>query len=322
MQYLPYVITAVAGLVLYWFFIRQSHRQLAGLFPIVFDWKRFLSLAESSFWVYLYCLASGIYVTTDRLLINAGFGADQIPTYQLNFRLCELALFVIGSASLASLPKITQWLASPAAADQERAVRETDRLNKFQTILGCGAVLTYLAINDAVMKIWLGAEYQAPLLWQAAFAANMAVSAAGYAGFSLAGRCNERGIRFGGIVVAVTGLLKLILSYAAMKMGSILGIALATVISQSFVVLTLSWYTARHLKLSFWDFAIKGWVISLAMVIVSLALRIILPLDSATNLFFIGGISGVALLAAAWVMNVRLADVRHEFAVFRSILGR
>jgi len=321
-QYIPYVVTAAAGAAFHWIFVRLSHPPLAALWPPVFERQRLQALLEKSFWVYLCCLGPGIVVATDRLLINAGFGAERVTGYQLNFKLCELALFVISSATLVSLPKITQWVSSREAAEQERAAREMARLNKFQTFVGCAAALVYLMINDTFITLWLGRDYLVPLSWQAAFAANMAVTAAGYAGFFLSARCGDNGVRIGGIGVALSTLLKVGLSFAAMQAGSILGIALATVVSQSCVVLALSWFTFRQMKVSFWHFALKGWLVSLAVVGLGLALRVSFPPNSVVTVLWLSVVSVGTLIIVARALDIKLEDVRQEMAAVRSLFAK
>lgn len=321
-QYLPYLVTATAGVILHWMFVRVSHPPLSVLGPLLFSAKRLWSLLGKSFWVYLCCLGGGISVATDRLLINAGFGAEYIPSYQLNFKLCELALFVISSATLVSLPKITQWMSSAESAEQERAARETARLNKFQTFIGCAAALAYLIVNDVFITLWLGRDYLVPLSWQTAFAANMAVTAAGYAGFFLSARCGDNTLRIAGIGVGLSTLLKVILSFAAMKAGSILGIALASVVSQSCVVLALSWFAFRQIKVSFWHFALKGWLISLAVVGLGLALRKFFPVNSVASLLWLSVVSVGALIVVARALGIKVEDVHQEITVLRSLFSK
>ena len=246
-QYVPYLASAFLIYATGWVWIRLSHPAFATVLPLTWDWRQFAGLAGKSFWVYLYCLSNGVYLLISSLLIPPAFGPEALPVYRFNNKLCELAMFVIGSASLASLPKITQWLASPAASTRERALHEAQRLNKFQTLLGCSAALVYLAVNDLFIIHWLGKDLHADFSWQCAFALNLAITAAGLVGVDLAARCCEHGIRIGGIAVALTALLNLGLSLVAMKLGSILGIAVATVISQTLVTLGLGWFTSRVL---------------------------------------------------------------------------
>ena len=319
-QYAPYVLSGLLVQWTGWWFIRSSHPALATVRPLAFEGKQFLSLAGKSFWVYLYCVAAGLNMTVDRLLINLGFGPAMVPPYQYNYRLCELAMFVVVSASLASMPKITQWLASPDAGLRERARHESERLNKFQTFLGCAAVLVYLAVNDWFIGFWLGKDLQVPLVWQVAFAAILAVSAAGYAGVDLAARCCDQGLRVGGITMLLAALLNLGLSWVAMRRGSVLGIAAATVIAQSATVLFLGWFACRKIKMSWWRLSLRNWLLGLAMVAAGWGMRQLLPMDDVWAILM-QVVANLALLwVAARIVGIGREDLRQEIAICRAML--
>ena len=319
-QYLPYILASFFGILLGWAYVRFSHPALAHAFPITFDFKNLRALMGKSFWLYFYYISAGIYATTDRLLINAGFGSEQIPSYVYNYKLCELALFVIMTASFVAMPKITQWMASPETAERERSVREIERLNKFQTFMGCAAALVYLAVNDVFIRFWLGSEFQVPVFWQVAFAAQLSVSAAGYVGFDLAARCSDRGIRIGGISVISAVILNFVLSYVAMKRGSILGIAVATVFAQSCLVLGLGRFSFGELKMSWWKLSFRTWLLALAAVALGFGLKSYLPLDSLQNGCLLVMICFAALLIIARALNISLADVRQELNLVCGLL--
>jgi len=222
---------------------------------------------------------------------------------------------------MASLPKLTQWLASPDASTRERGLREAERLNKFQTLMGCSAALVYLAVNDWFIGWWLGKSLHAPLSWQAAFAASLAVTSGGMAGFDLAARCSEGGIRVGGITVALTASLNLGLSLLAMKLGSIFGIALAIVVSQSVLTLGLGWYSCRQIKMSWWRFSLRNWLLALAVTVLGVTLRVLLPAHSILAGGVTAGVYLAAILLIAFLLGVKLEDVRQETAILRSIFG-
>jgi O-antigen/teichoic acid export membrane protein len=242
--------------------------------------------------------------------------------FRYNSKLCELAYFVVNSACVASLPKITQWLASPEAAIRGRALREAERLNKFQTLLGCSAALVYLAVNDWFIGLWLGRSLHAPLPWQAAFAANLAVTSGGLAGFELAARCCDGGIRVGGITVSATALLNLGLSLVAMKLGSILGIALATVVTQSVLTLGLGWYACRHMKTSWWRLSLRNWFLAMGAAGLGIVLRIYLPVSSALTAAVAAAVCLAAMLLVAFLLGIRISDLREELAILRGMSGK
>jgi O-antigen/teichoic acid export membrane protein len=320
-QYIPYVAAAVLTHALNWWWIRLSHPALGTVRPITMQWRQFPSLAAKSFWVYLYSVAAGIISTTSGLLIAAGFSPDLVPTYRYNGRLCELTLFVSVSAGAVSLPKITQWLASPDPETQRRAIREAGRLNQFQTLLGCAGALAYLAANEWFIQFWLGKNFHAPLSWQAAFAANLAVTCAGQVGFDLAPRCCEGGMRVGGITTALMASLNLGLSLLAAKMGSLFGIALAGVVAQSIGLMGLGWYTCRQMHISWWRLSLRNWLLALAVTALGILMHSWMPVNSVLSATGTAFGSLAAVLLAAFLLGIRIKDLREEALVLRGIFG-
>jgi O-antigen/teichoic acid export membrane protein len=321
-QYLPYQAGAVVAFLLGWAWIRLSHPLLGTLRPLTFAWRQLLSLTGNSFWVYLGCVASSVTTTISGMLITAGFGPAVLPTYRYNSKLCELTLFVIVSASAASLPKITQWLASPEAGTRQSAVRDIERLNQFQTLLGCTGALLYLAVNDWFIRFWLGKSLHAPLSWQAAFAASLAITSAGQIGWDVAARCCDRGIRVVGVAAALMMLLNLGLSLAAMKVGSIFGIALSGVISGTAALLAMGWYSCRQIGMSWWRLSLRTWLLALAVTVLGVIMRILMPVQSALAGGVTVGVCLAAILLIAFLLGIRIKDVRREIAILRSLFGR
>ena len=319
LQYLPYLTGSVLIFLLGWVWIRLSHPSLDALVPVTFSWRQLLSLAGDSFWVYLYCMAASVTGTVSGMLITAGFGPAVLPTYRYNGKLCEVTLFIMVSAGTASLPKITQWLASPEPATRQRALREAERLNQFQTLLGCAGALGYLAVNDWFIEFWLGKSLHAPLSWQAAFACSLAVSCAGQVGFDLAARCCDQGIRVGGVAAALMALLNLGLSLVALKLGSVFGIALAGVISQSAVALGLGWYSCRQIKTSWWRLSLRNWLLALAATGLGVTMRVLLPVHSVLTGGLTAGVFLATIVLISFLLGIKVADVRQEFAIVRSI---
>ncbi|HMJ64490.1 MAG TPA: hypothetical protein VK615_03990 [Candidatus Binatia bacterium] len=321
-QYVPYVGATALLIGSGWIFLCRSHPELAGVFPMALDRTTLVGIIGKSFWVYLYCIGGSIFTLTDRLIINAGFGAEQVPSFQLNMKLAELALFVIGTASIVSTPKIAVWVASADAEARRRGAAETLRLNRFQTFLGCAAVLVYLVINDPFMRWWVGAEYQVPLAWQGAFAANLGVMAVGYAGYYLAPRCGPHGLRFGALAVLAGVLTKVALSYLAMIYHSIFIIAWSTVVAQSLIVLLSCWHVHRTIGISWWKLTGIGWILSLGLVAFATLWRASLWDRGA------GGKIGfaVAALLLMWittkVIGMSATDLKAELAAARAMFGR
>lgn len=322
LQCLPYALSAAAIHLMGWGFVKASHPVLATVRPLNFSRRDLLNLAGQSLWVYLYSIPVIAHIMISRLLINGVFGPEHVPVYAYNNRLAELAMFVITSASLASMPKITQWLASPERAQRERAITELKRLNKFQTLLGAIAVLVYLHVNDSFIRFWLGADFHAPLSWQAAFAGFLGVTAGGLAGFDLAARCSEKGIRVGGSAAACSTICNLLMCGLAVHWHSILGIALAALLTQSGIVLFLGWYSSRQLGVSWWELSVKNCLLALAMVGVGLASRRLLALQMGLAIPAVMAVNLTALFLAIKVIGLNWQDFRSEWSVFLALLGR
>ena len=325
-QYLPYVIAAAARFGLTWFYVRTSHPPLGKLLPLTFDWRMTVSLFESSFWLYLCTLGNVIYRSTDGLVINAGFPLGTLAGYNYNYKFCELVVFIVLTASFVSLPKITRWMASSDPQDQARVRVEMQRLNQFQTLLGCGAALAYLGGNSLFMKIWW-LHKENPILpaampLQLAFALNLAVTTSGDAGIQLAMRSGKRGLRVAGAVIGLTGILNLVLSIVAMKMNSLVGIAMATVVAQSVSSLVASFYICRHLQIKWLPWALKGWFFPLAGISFAAWLRMLWPLDSWPHTLLLIT-AYVALLAlAAWGLGIKAAFIKEELKIVKKFFRK
>jgi len=322
MQYSAYVNAGIISLVLAWCFVRLSHPALARLWPLRFRWSEWRVLAGQSFWMYFWSLGCAVYTTIGRLVINAGFGPALVPAYHNNYKVCELALFAISAASFAAMPKITRWLASPESAERARGVSEILRLNRVQVLLSCAAALAYLAGNDLFIRLWFAGvgDFRVPLSWQFAFALSLAISGAGDAAMQVSPRCSASGLRVSGLAVGVTALINIVLSIAAMKAGSMLGIALATVVAQSFFSLWISRYVCRELKLSWGVWVLRSWVAPVMITSAAFGARSWLDYRVGWQALLLVAIYFLLLIGAALVAGLTMGFVREELKILRSML--
>jgi O-antigen/teichoic acid export membrane protein len=316
--YLPTVIITLINLALAVLFLRVSHRELAGFRPLRFHPPTMLSLFSITGWVFLCTMGNVIYVTTDRLLINAGFGPGRVTTYQLNYKLCELAVPTLAMFSFLIMPKLTRLIAGTNESDRTQAVSSFLKLNRIQTFLGCIAALGYLLVNDLFIRVWIGGEQQAPLLWQFAFASNLAVTVSGDAAIQVAGRCGSRGIRAAGLAIGGTALLNLTLSYISMMWGSIAGIALATVFAQALLVFILGKFTLGYLLIPRGPFFIKSLLFPLGIVTAFYAVRLHFQITSPVLwlAYF------AAFFIVARVLGINFDLLKEEAQLFRRSFSR
>lgn len=299
-----------------WKALRKTHPEIAVFYPVRFNYSETKELFGTSVWVYLAGIGSFVYTTTDRLLINAGFGAEVVPLYQLNNKLCELALFAIANLAFVSMPKFTLLHSASSEEDRQRAKTDAERLNLFETVLGLMAAIVYIFSNERFMERWLGASMSAPPAWQSVFAASLAVTVGANTTIQLNYRIDKKGPRIIGIILGATALFNFAASFAAMRLGSIWGIAMATLIAQSFMSLTASYYLTRQMRLSWIRWVVRSWLIPAAATGICAAIRWKFELSMAWQIVFA---LLVALLAARFA-GLSLSILRQEAHIWLNFL--
>jgi O-antigen/teichoic acid export membrane protein len=323
-QLLPYLGSAATLAFLSWALLKWSHPWLGDVIPLKQDRSEWKILAGASGWVYLISVGATIYFTTDRLVIGAVIGTGMIPTYQANYKVCELCVTLIVTASFVSLPKITQWIASPQEADRQRLLVQLKRLSVFEVVLGCGSALGYLAFNNLFIRVWLDKAHQASLIWQFAFACNLAVTVSGNTGIQLSMRAGENGLKLAGLAVAGTGLLNLALSILSVKMISgeeygIGGVAAATVVAQSISSICLGIVTCRYLKMPAFKWTVRCWLLPLGFTLIAATFKVYFPHDSLRDLGVIAAVYLVLFLVLCRLAGMNLQLLRSELTEARAL---
>jgi len=311
---------ACQTLMLQWL-LRLAHPWLGEFLPLSFDRKVWRELLTASGWVYLYSLGSLVFSTTDRLLINAGFGSAAVPSYVMNYKACELAMQVIFSASAIGLSKINLWIASPDLTLQARAREVLQQLMIFETFVGTLCALGYLAFNNLFISHWIGARYHVSSALQWAFAINLAVTTAGDAGIQVAGLCGRNGLRTAGLAIGLSGLLNLGLSFISMKLGSITGIAYATVVAQILLSGFLGWHTCRYVGLAPGRWILRACVLPFGVVAFGAVLHWRIGSRTWTEAGLLAALFTVLALVQARVLGINSKLIRHELALLRSIVS-
>lgn len=316
-QMIPYFLSTVLLIVLGWAMLKWSHPWLGELTPLKYDRQEWKSLTATSGWVYLISVGAMIYFQTDSLVIGSVFGTGVVPTYRASYRVCELCITLIVTASYVGLPKMTQWIASPHEADRKRLLVELNRLSVFEVVLSCGAVLGYIAFNNLFVGFWLDKEHLTPLAWQFAFAANLAVTVGGNAGIQLSMRAGNKGLKLAGLAVAGTGLLNLGLSILAAKKGSVAGVAWATVVAQSISSICLGTVTCRYLGLSALKWVVRCWSLPVGFTLLAARLKEWLPDNSPMHLGLLCACYLGVFLVVCWLAGLNRELVQSELKQLR-----
>jgi hypothetical protein len=205
---------------------------------------------------------------------------------------------------------------------------EIDRLKVFEIVLGCGAVLGYLAFNNLFVGLWLDKAHQAPLALQIAFACNLAVTVGGNAGIQLSMRAGDKGLKYAGLAVAGTGLLNLALSILSVKLASvygstfaITGVAVATVIAQSISSLCLGTVTCQYLQMSTVRWAARCWLLPICFTLAAGGLKALFPHDSLSHLGIVAGGYLVVFLAVCKLAGMNRELIQAEWTQVRRLMG-
>lgn len=316
-----FIATALNGLIL-WRMLKWSHAWLGDLRPLERKREHWKKLATFSGWSYLANLGGVIYFVSDRLVINAWIGPKILPSYQANYKVCELGTTLALTASAVSFPKITKWISSHMPADRERVRVEMNRLNAFQTALGCFIALGYLMLNDWFVRIWLGSAYNGPWAWQAAFACNLVITVAGAVGMQANVSCGENALRRYGIAVGGTGLLNLGLSIIAAYYHSPTWVAIATNIAQFILSVSANWYVAGFAGLPRVKWLVKTCIVPTALVYLAALLRLWIPPEGLQQLGILFAAYAVLFLVICASAGFTWHLLRSELKTLRGMLPK
>lgn len=321
-QYFTYIFTTTLTALVAWLMLKASHPWLGDLLPLDRNREHWKKLAAFSGWSYLANLGGVIYFVSDGLVINAWIGPAIIPSYQANYKICALAVTLVVTASVVSFPKITRWISSREPADRARVRAEMNRLNAFQTALGCAIALGYLVLNNWFIRLWLGSAYVGPWAWQAAFACNLVITTAGQVGMQANVSCGENALRRYGLAVGGTGLLNLALSIVAAYYHSPAWVAIATDIAQLILSISANWFVAGFVGLPRASWLLKTCIVPTALVLLAALLRLWIPAETLLQIGILLAAYAVLFLAICASAGFTWRLLRSEIDTLRSMLPK
>lgn len=312
-----------AGLLaITWTIYRHSHPVFREALPWRFDRALLREIMGMSFWSYLFGLTNLIYVSTDRLVVNAFFGAAAVPLYQLNYKLCELALALVITAGSVAMPKIVNLLLASDAGSRDQGAAQTTRLAQFQALLGFTAALGYLCGNDLFIRSFFGPDYFAPPVLQAAFVATLLLAANADIFIQLCGRLESKGLRFAAAVVLLASLLNLALSVLAAWLRWMPGVAWATFVAQLGSFVLLAEYVRRRDRLG--SCALILWrslVAPMIFLAAAFATKVWLAPITWSGMAAFAGVAAAILAAYCGIVGPGWREIVHEIRVVRRLFG-
>jgi O-antigen/teichoic acid export membrane protein len=229
-----------------WTIYRHSHGVFAERLPPSPERRDWYQLAGNSGWSYLFSLAALVYISIDRLLINAYFGAPSVTLYHLNGKLCELATSLTITASGVAMPMLIQRVLSAAAETRQMGERDALKLARLQNFLSLICALGYLWINDLFIAHFFGGNL-APLALEGAFAMSLVLAANLDLYLQLAGRLDDSGMRAAAQGIALSALGNFVLSFIAARwLHWLPGVVWATCLVQALLLLAMAAYVQRR----------------------------------------------------------------------------
>ena len=318
MQYGAIVAGGGVLLIICWRMLVLTYPEFATFLPVRFQLKELRALLTQSFWVYLAALGSLVFMATDRLLVQAGFGAALVSAYHFNWKIPELAIAGLGALSYASLPRIALRFMTSDPNERSLGLNQAHRLRRVQTVAACSVASAYLCFNDLFIRLWQGAQFQMPLLLQTAFAMTLAITIAGDAGIQIFCRVAPNGPKIGGLLVGLTSLLNFALSYLAMRSGLLVGIAFATVLAQSILSLYLSIRTTRCIGVNWFRWMSATWLLPLSLVAAVGALRAGIAPNDPRAVGLLTLIWLAMTVSVAWIVGIRRELIVDEWSRLRA----
>ena len=296
---------------------------MGALLPLETDRSVFKRLFSTGIWAYLANLGNMVFTTMGQLLVNAGFGAVEVPAFVVNGRLPELAFGLINAASfVASFKVVTLLQSKHDPALRAEGLRLFHYLHRVQILMGLAAAAGYLLINDIFVAWWLGRDYQIAHAVQFAFAANLVLAAGTDAVLRVVCLRSPEDLRYYSRSVIMTAGLYLTVAFVSMKAGFLPGIAGAAACAQ----LTLGCLNARRLcsepGWSLWVILQRTALLPLGVLGILIALKLTVAGPSPASWAVLVGAYVVIIFLTNRLLGFRLADIPNEFKTLMGLLRR
>jgi hypothetical protein len=322
-QYLPQVGIQIFCIWFIWLGLTWTDRRVGALLPLAADRAVFARLFSTGIWAYLANLGNMVFTTMGQLLVNAGFGAVEVPAFVVNGRLPELAFSLINAASFVASFKIVTLLQSKHdPALREQGVKLFHYLHRVQILMGLSAAAGYLLFNDTFVAWWLGRDYQIAHAVQFAFAANLVLAAGADAVLRVVCLRSPEDLRYYSRTVISTSGLYLIVAFASMKAGFLPGIASAAALAQ----LALGCLNARRLcsepGWSLWVIMQRVVLLPLGVLAILIALKLTVSGPSSASWAVLVAAYVVILALTNRLLGFRLADIPSEIKTMMGLLRR
>jgi len=227
--------------------------------------------------MFLISLGAFLILNTDQYFIITFLGTVQLPDYAAAYRLVQIAYMFSATASMMCIPFISR---KSAAGDQKGLHSLLFANTTLGMIIHLAAVSILAVFGDHILQIWLGPGHFVgwAVLWVFCIMLTLENHHVIFARFGLSAKIDPTW----GKMSLLSGVLNLILTFIGVQWLGLLGVALATLVSQ---MLTNNWYavvkTMRILHLRFSDYVHESgriwFVTGLILLALMVCIRYLVP---------------------------------------------
>jgi len=210
--------------------------------------------------IFLISLGAFLILNTDQYFIVFFLGTDKLPDYAAAYRLVQIAYTFAATTSMMSIPFISRMSAAGSRESLHNLLMLNTTVGMMIQIAGAAMIAVF---GDYLISFWIGSNHFVgwPVLWTFCIMLSLENHHVIFARFGI----NVRTEPSWGKISICAGILNLVLTFIGVQMFGLLGIAMATMITQ---MLTSNWYavwkTLRIIQIRFRDYFVRSGVVWLA----------------------------------------------------------
>jgi len=206
------------------------------------NWSDIRKYIRPAFDWFIMGFGAFLVLKTDHFFITSFIGPEALPDYAAAYRLVAIVAIFAGTISTMSMTFTSRLSSAKEKKNVYRMLYNNTSLGMITLFAG----LSILALfGDTVIKLWLGDGHFVgwPVLWVFCIMQSLESH---HVYFAQTGMSSNRDPVWGKVSM-VSGVINLILTYFGVRLYGLVGVALATNISQ---MLTSNWYAVwKTLKL-------------------------------------------------------------------------
>ena len=236
-----------------------------------------------------------------------------MPPYTFNYKIPELTYTLVSAAGLVAFSKVARLVNSTVESERNTGLQLFTYLHRLQIWGSMCMAIVYVFLNDKFIELWLGEEYRVSVYLQLAFAANLVFAAAGDAPIRGVSMFSSANLPYFGRVLFGMGALNLGLSLLFMKLGSLIGIAIATVVAQGGLNCFLIVRLARHKGADSRALLVRTLIQPLMFVVVLFGLKLFWRVETVLGQLSLGAAAVSLVILQFYLLGLRPDQAAAEY---------